>query len=520
MEPSGPISLEVLEADLAMSDDDAVSQENWPPLLPGSSAGLVAGAVAASGLSTPSAQHLTTQAPSTAKRRITSASDNNSEPSSPVAKSSKRRESSGPQQRAPSPDCGTSRPAHHLDPSLKTPSLSAPPPLAFAPRTDYIKLLFRDNPTVDIKLRWLSEVTRAFHLDRDQAEVKMSAITSRYVYISRRRSDIVDSVTRGEFLSCSLEVQDSPERPRKFPTYLLTRYPVCSDPALAKEMPGIYTARRFHQNGTPINRLVVTWSLPQPPPPSVAFSFLPCLPSCEFRRMKDEQPWCYRCWSTGHISRYCSASERCAYCSESHDSRTCPHRPAPPPAPASDSSSMQPQPLAPDTSLWKCPRCHQPGVNVWHPGCPRRRVHAAPAATHTTTRASQSPPPPPRRATPPATTTNLESTQVTALRAAVAALQNRVTSLTARFEAIETRLDGLVSKQDTFETQMKTVVESQQVIIASITSLTEQLSTVASSLETLTTSSMGTPPRGVQPSHARVTTASPTSRRSPRGKVQ
>ncbi|MPC62756.1 hypothetical protein E2C01_056846 [Portunus trituberculatus] len=28
----------------------------------------------------------------------------------------------------------------------------------FAPRDDYVKLLFRDNPSVEIKLRWLSEV--------------------------------------------------------------------------------------------------------------------------------------------------------------------------------------------------------------------------------------------------------------------------------------------------------------------------------------------------------------------------
>ncbi|MPC73400.1 hypothetical protein E2C01_067727 [Portunus trituberculatus] len=236
--------------------------------------------------------------------------------------------------------------------------------------------------------------------------------------------------------------------------------------------------------------------------------------------MQDEQPWCYRCWNFGHISRYCSASERCAYWSESHDSRTCPHRPPQPPAPASDSSSMQPQPLPPDTSLWKCPRCHQPGVNVWHPGCPRRRGNTASSATRTTPHTSQSSSLQSHPAAPPAISTSLESTQVTVLRDAVATLKYRVVSLTARFEAIETRLDGLVSKQATFKAQMKSVVESQQVIIDSISSLTERLSTVASSLETLTTSSLATPPRGMQPSHARVTTAPSSSRRSPKGKVQ
>lgn len=259
----------------------------------------------------------TARVSSTAKRCINHASDSSAEPSSPAAKSTRRKESSSPEQRVP---------AQPTEPLREASSLSAPPPPAFAPRADYVKLLFKDNPSVDIKLRWLTEVNRAFRLDRNLAEVKMAAITSRFVYISRRRSDIVGSVTKGEILYLSLEIQDTPERPRKFPTYLITRYPVYTDPALAKELQGIYTARRFYQNGTPINRLVVTWSLPHPPPLSIAFSFLPCLPSCEFRRMKDEQPRCYRCWNSGHISRYCSALERCAYCSESHDSWTCPHR--------------------------------------------------------------------------------------------------------------------------------------------------------------------------------------------------
>lgn len=198
----------------------------------------------------------------------------------------------------------------------------------------------------------------------------MAAISSRFVYISRLRPDIVESVTKGEFLSLSLEVQDSPERPRKFPTYLLTRYPVGIDPALAKELPGIHTIRRFHQDGTPINRLLVTWSLPDPPPPTIAFSFLPCLPECELRRMKDEQPSCFRCWGTGHISRYCSAAERGAWCSGPHDSRTCIHRN--PPTAADPSASSQAEPPLPSTTKWKCPRCQQEGVNVWH-GCARRQ---------------------------------------------------------------------------------------------------------------------------------------------------
>ena len=138
---------------------------------------------------------------------------------------------------------------------------------------------------------WLSDVTRTFCIDRELDEVKMSAVTSRFVYISRRRIDIIKGATEGEFLFLKLEAQDSIERPRKFPTYLVTRYPVGVDSSLAKELPGIYTARPFHQYGTLINS-AITWSLPDLPPPIFCFSSssLPCLPPYELGMMKDEQP--------------------------------------------------------------------------------------------------------------------------------------------------------------------------------------------------------------------------------------
>lgn len=181
----------------------------------------------------------------------------------------------------------------------------------------------------------------------------MSAVTSRFVYISRRRVDIIDSAVKGAFLSLKLEVQDSIERPRKFPTYLVTRFPVGVDPSLAKELPGVYTARRFHQYGTPISRLVITWSLSDPPPSEFTFSFLPCLPPCELRKMKDEQPWCYKCWGIGHISRYCSApSDKCGWCAGTHDSRTCPHStPSQPTSADGASTSKQPSLSTADTSV-------------------------------------------------------------------------------------------------------------------------------------------------------------------------
>ena len=64
--------------------------------------------------------------------------------------------------------------------------------------------MFEGNPSVDIKLRWLAEVNRAYHLERTLAEVKMSAVTSRFVYISRQRLDVVRSAEGGEFMSLKL----------------------------------------------------------------------------------------------------------------------------------------------------------------------------------------------------------------------------------------------------------------------------------------------------------------------------
>ena len=235
--------------------------------------------------------------------------------------------------------------------------------------------------------------------------------------------------------------QDSPVRPRKLPSYLVTRYPVGVDPSLSKELDGVYSARRFHQNGKPLSRIVVTWTLPDPPPPTVAFSFLPCLPPCGFSEMRVDQPTCYKCWGVGHISTYCSASEKCAWCAGPHDSRTCQHRGPPPPPPAEDRTATRASPPPADvTSNWRCPRCQEPGVNVWH-GCsrpqptaasasvPERPPHPSPLTHAVSTLDSRpaSPSPPPASPSP----------QVLALRSAVEELKKRCAALESRLDAFE-----------------------------------------------------------------------------------
>ena len=434
MEYSGSASVAVVEDDLALSEDDD-GIEHWPFLE-----------------SSRQPQHS-----ASIKRAMNREPDSSSTPTSPAAKSSRRAETTA---HRPATDASLPRLTPQITPLL--PPSGVP---AFAPRDEYIKLAFKENPNSAVKLRWLNDVTAAFRLDREKAEVKMSAVTSRFVYISRCRRDIIDRVTGGEFLSLHLDIQDSIDRPRKFPTYLITRYPVDVDPSLAKELPGVYTVRRFRQNGTPINRLVITWSLLTPPPPTFEFSFLPCLPPCDLRRMKDEQPWCFNCWGIGHISRYCSALGKCAWCAAGHASRSCPHRtPSTPTAPSASSSTTETSSTSePDTSKWKCPRCLMSGVNVWH-GCARR--------SHTDTHHPQQQPqvPPPAPPPPPAASPNPpDSAKIVALHTAVATLQSRCTDFTERFDAIDARFNDLI--------------ESFQVIATSVTALTDRLDVLTSRYE-------------------------------------
>lgn len=73
----------------------------------------------------------------------------------------------------------------------------------------------------------------------------MSAVTSRFVSISTCHQDVIDRVMKGEFLALHVETQDSPERSRKFPLYLLTHYLGTIDLSLAKQHPGIHSVLAF-----------------------------------------------------------------------------------------------------------------------------------------------------------------------------------------------------------------------------------------------------------------------------------
>lgn len=464
---SGPGLYSVLEDALAFSGNE----EEWPPLL-GDDGARQSSTPAVPAPIPPQAGPQLQAASSSAYKRTMDDEDTSGEDLPRVKSARPETRDSPPAGGDPMVvgDCSpllppgtTSSPARPQQPPTQA-TLSRLP--AFAPRTEYMKLVFLDSPGVDVKLRWLTEVNRHFCLNRELAEVKMSAVTSRFVYVSRHRQDIVESVVTGNFLALKLQVVDSPERPRKFPSYLITRYPAGIDPSLSKELTGVYSARRFRQNGQPLNRIVVTWCSEEPPPSSVAFSFLPCLPLCEVRPMAADRPMCFRCWEVGHISRYCSAAEKCGWCSGPHDSRSCPHRGPPRPSTEAPAASPPPPPPPAVTSNWQCPRCQERGVSVWH-GCPRRRSAPSPR--------SGPPPPPPVTLPPPSGSPSPSlSPRVLALESAVKKLQAHSASLASRLDALETSINNLVVSQASVEASVATLTEAHHTVIEQLTTLTQQ----------------------------------------------
>ncbi|KAK3860141.1 hypothetical protein Pcinc_033792 [Petrolisthes cinctipes] len=132
MEYSGPEPLINIEADLALSEDDDLSQEHWPKLNPPRHRKLAPTAAVPQPM-----DHATIST----KFRMEPDSDSSSESPSPVAKSSKSNKT----------PLEINTPVHHLPrpANQRTSTMPAPATPAFAPRSDYVKLLFRDNPGVE-----------------------------------------------------------------------------------------------------------------------------------------------------------------------------------------------------------------------------------------------------------------------------------------------------------------------------------------------------------------------------------
>lgn len=105
------------------------------------------------------------------------------------------------------------------------------------------------------------------------------------------------------------------ERSGKYASYILTQFPIDFD--------SIHSICRFMQDGSPINCIIVIWSLPEPPPSEISFDYHPYLLPCEVPKLHNDQMLCNICWDTGDISKYCSNSPKCAWYADEHDSKTC-----------------------------------------------------------------------------------------------------------------------------------------------------------------------------------------------------
>ncbi|KAG0710804.1 hypothetical protein GWK47_022039 [Chionoecetes opilio] len=182
---------------------------------------------------------------------------------------------------------------------------------------------------------------------------------------------------------------------------------------------------------------------------------------------------CFKCWGIGIFSRYCSGLERCAWCAGGHDSRTCPHRAPPPPPPATGDHTPPPPPV--DTTHWRCPRCQEPGVSVWH-GCARRKA-AVPSTP------APPPPPPLSLAATPLVPPASPSPQVQALRIAVDKLMTRCASLESRLALSMPGLLVWLPAKPTLKSPSIPWQSHRKFLISAVTLLTEKLDSFASRFE-------------------------------------
>lgn len=268
-------------------------------------------------------------------------------------------------------------------------------PGAFAPRDQFVRLAFPQATSTEHKLRWTAAVHRELNLDRSQRLIRVASIRSPFVYVARSLSQEIQRMLDGDFASVQLQRMDVPVRQPRLPEYLVTKFPKELDISVAYELEGVATARRVHHylTGDPLNRIYITWNKTHPPPATFSFPGTEAFsPPPKIDPANPRQVQCYKCWQYGHIAKHCSSPQTCAWCSENHWSRECPHQKeavdadnaAQPPANDDSDPNIITEPTPPKMLLhpkFKCPRCHTPGVPIWHTGCPAKP--AAPALTTT-----------------------------------------------------------------------------------------------------------------------------------------
>ncbi|KAG7163932.1 hypothetical protein Hamer_G014375 [Homarus americanus] len=214
-----------------------------------------------------------------------------------------------------------------------------PPGELLTLRADSIKLLFKENPSVDTKIRWLAEVTRTFHLDWDLAEVKTSAPSRRLsathqTSLGRLAWTIGERVLQAEKTAVEdTSFQGEPTLDR------LHQYQLSKDALIALQQISNLRVLRLMAALLKVNE-----------------EYTVEITEEELRRALIREPQrCYKCQKFEHHQSRCLKKVRCGICSVSLKREMCiqKHKEG-------------------TTTTAKCPNCGMKH-HAWSTSCPERR---------------------------------------------------------------------------------------------------------------------------------------------------
>ena len=157
MEYTGPATLSDPHMDLTIHEENFQDEEHWPLL---SSPPIIdAHDVDSEAVASTSKVDII-RSGARPKRNLEEGSNSGIQAFSSAAKTSKPNPTSSP---TSTPTSTRKQPPSQHRAVDSTRALTPP---AFAPRADYMKLAFRENPSVETKIRWLADVNRTLNSPR------------------------------------------------------------------------------------------------------------------------------------------------------------------------------------------------------------------------------------------------------------------------------------------------------------------------------------------------------------------
>ncbi|XP_069176770.1 streptococcal hemagglutinin-like [Procambarus clarkii] len=171
----------------------------------------------------------------------------------------------------------------------------------------------------------LAEMCRELVGLRGATGVPSTTWAGRSVPTARSDEVTISALLQGRVGGITFSKADSPERSRRYREYLVTSYPHDLDISHAKELPGVYSARRIKSGGKPLNRIVIVWKHETPPPSHHTF-LGPYRPACPITRWESSAVMCFKCQHFGHVAKHCQSSGTCAFCAANHLTKECPNK--------------------------------------------------------------------------------------------------------------------------------------------------------------------------------------------------